>query len=144
MRYCSGVRLARHSSSERLILSFVIATAYAGVSVACTPRAGSTMSNGHLHDGRIAIRADRPWLRTQPMRRIEWHAVRMPSKRIVLAPGASGTIESLRGHERGLTARGLEVRLVELPKGRVERALPVYRSALEDAGDPAPAVGGHS
>jgi predicted alpha/beta-hydrolase family hydrolase len=68
----------------------------------------------------------------------------MPAKRILLAPGASGTIESLRAHERGLAARGLEVRLVELPKGRVERAIPVYRSALEDAADPAPTIGGHS
>jgi predicted alpha/beta-hydrolase family hydrolase len=68
----------------------------------------------------------------------------MPPKRILLAPGASGTIERLREHERGLTARGLEVRLVELPKGRVERAIPVYRSALEDASDPGPVIGGHS
>ena len=68
----------------------------------------------------------------------------MPAKRILLAPGASGTIDRLRDHERGLVARGLDVRLVELPKGRAERALPVYGSALDTEEGPATAVGGHS
>jgi len=67
----------------------------------------------------------------------------MPQRRILLAPGASGTIERLREHERGLTARGLEVRLVELPRGRAERAVPVYRRAVEEAERP-PIIGGHS
>lgn len=68
----------------------------------------------------------------------------MPAERILLAPGASGSIESLRSHEAGLASRGVDVRLVELPKGRAERAVPVYRAALgsDDAG--ATVVGGHS
>ena len=64
--------------------------------------------------------------------------------RILLAPGASGSIEQLREHQRGLSARGLEVRLVELPRGRAERAVPVYREAVEQAGEPAPIIGGQS
>ena len=47
-------------------------------------------------------------------------------RRILLAPGASGNLEQLRAHERGLGARGFEVRLVELPRGTAERAVPVY------------------
>ncbi|HYI66140.1 MAG TPA: alpha/beta family hydrolase [Candidatus Limnocylindrales bacterium] len=67
----------------------------------------------------------------------------MPS-RILLAPGASGSIEQLRDHERGLTARGFDVSLVELPRGRAERAVPVYEAAIADAGDPPPIIGGQS
>lgn len=65
-------------------------------------------------------------------------------RRILLAPGASGTIERLREHERGLSERGLDVRLLELPRGSAERAVPVYRSALDAAGDPPPMIGGQS
>ncbi|MDQ3689616.1 MAG: dienelactone hydrolase family protein [Chloroflexota bacterium] len=68
----------------------------------------------------------------------------MQRPRILLAPGASGTIERLRDHERGLTARGMEVHLVDLPRGRVERAVPVYRQALEGFGGETPIIGGHS
>ena len=67
----------------------------------------------------------------------------MQPPRILLAPGASGTIESLRAHERGLADRGVGVRLVELPRGRAERAVPVYRRAVEDDGS-ATIIGGHS
>jgi predicted alpha/beta-hydrolase family hydrolase len=63
---------------------------------------------------------------------------------ILLAPGASGNIEQLRQHERGLTARGLDVSLIELPKGTAERAIPVYRAALEAAGGTRPVIGGQS
>ena len=63
--------------------------------------------------------------------------------RIMLGPGASGTIERLRDYERGLVARGMAVTLVELPRGRAERAVPVYRRAVEDA-SVAPIIGGHS
>jgi predicted alpha/beta-hydrolase family hydrolase len=68
----------------------------------------------------------------------------MPAPRILLAPGASGSIERLRPHATGLEARGLTVELVPLPKGRAERALPVYAAALEgrDPGDVV--IGGHS
>jgi predicted alpha/beta-hydrolase family hydrolase len=63
---------------------------------------------------------------------------------ILLAPGASGNVEQLRPHERGLTARGLDVSLIELPKGTAERAIPVYRAALEAAGGARPIIGGQS
>jgi uncharacterized protein len=68
----------------------------------------------------------------------------MPAARVLLAPGASGSIEGLRTHERALAARGLSVRLVELPKGKAERALPVYAAALEDEDPAATVIGGHS
>ncbi len=68
----------------------------------------------------------------------------MPATRILLAPGASGTIERLRDHERGLASRGLDVRLVELPKGRAERAVPVYAAALDSEDAAATVIGGHS
>ena len=68
----------------------------------------------------------------------------MPATRILLAPGASGTIERLREHERGLSARGFDVRLVELPKGRAERAVGVYGAALDDEDAAATVIGGHS
>lgn len=68
----------------------------------------------------------------------------MTATRILLAPGASGTIERLRDHERGLSARGFDVRLVELPKGRAERAVGVYAAALDDEAAVATVIGGHS
>ena len=68
----------------------------------------------------------------------------MPTSRILLAPGASSTIEGLRDHERGLAARGLDVRLVELPKGRAERAVPVFGAALDEEDSGATVIGGHS
>ena len=67
----------------------------------------------------------------------------MPATRILLAPGASGSIERLNPHERGLTERGLSVRLLEIPRTRVERALPVYAAAVEEERDPV-VIGGHS
>ena len=68
----------------------------------------------------------------------------MPATRILLAPGASGTIERLRDHERGLLARGLDVGLVELPKGRADRAVPVYAAALDAEDAASTLIGGHS
>jgi predicted alpha/beta-hydrolase family hydrolase len=67
----------------------------------------------------------------------------MPSTRIYLGPGASGTIERLRPHRDALVRRGLEVGLVPLPKGKAERAAPVYREAVGDA-LAASVIGGHS
>lgn len=63
---------------------------------------------------------------------------------LYLAPGASGTIERLRPHERALSALGIAVNLVELPRGRAERAVPVYRAALDGAGSGPRVIGGHS
>jgi predicted alpha/beta-hydrolase family hydrolase len=67
----------------------------------------------------------------------------MPPPHLLLAPGASGTIERLHPHRRALVARGIEVTLVSLPKGKAERAVPVYANALE-AAQPGVAIGGHS
>ena len=68
----------------------------------------------------------------------------MPATRILLAPGASGGIERLEPHERGLTARGFSVQRVALPNGRAERALPVYADALKAEDAAATVIGGHS
>jgi predicted alpha/beta-hydrolase family hydrolase len=66
----------------------------------------------------------------------------MATTRILLAPGASGSIERLRAHRAGLEARGFAVELIALPKGSAERALPVYRSAVGDRADAV--IGGQS
>lgn len=67
----------------------------------------------------------------------------MPPTHLLLAPGASGSTERLALHKSGLEARGLSVTLVELPRGKAERAVPVYATALATAG-PGVAIGGHS
>jgi predicted alpha/beta-hydrolase family hydrolase len=67
----------------------------------------------------------------------------MSGRRIYLGPGASGTIERLHPHRDALKARGLDVELVPLPKGRAERAVPVYRAAVGAAIGSA-VIGGHS
>ena len=54
----------------------------------------------------------------------------MPAKRVLLAPGASGSIEQLARHASGLEARGLSVELVVLPRGSAERAIHAYRAAI--------------
>lgn len=66
----------------------------------------------------------------------------MAAATVYLAPGASGSIDSLRSHADGLRARGLEVTLVELPKGQAERAVPTYRAAIANPSEAA--IGGHS
>ena len=43
-----------------------------------------------------------------------------------------------------LRAAGVAVELLPLPKGKAERAVPVYRSALEDRSVQPTAIGGHS
>ena len=68
----------------------------------------------------------------------------MAATRIYLAPGASGGIERLHPHRDGLTARGLEVELVSLPRGSAERAIPVYREAVPGSGRGSVAIGGQS
>jgi predicted alpha/beta-hydrolase family hydrolase len=62
---------------------------------------------------------------------------------LLLAHGASGNAESMRPHVEGLRERGVEARAVSLPKGRAERAVPVYAEALRKVGGPA-VIGGHS
>ena len=63
---------------------------------------------------------------------------------IVLAPGSSGNADSLRGHVDGLRGRGVEARAIDLPKGKAERAVPVYRAALAKLEAASVAIGGHS
>ena len=60
--------------------------------------------------------------------------------RILLAPGASGNPKQLAPHAAGLRGRGYEVEIVSLPKGSVERAMPVYRDAI--GADPSAVVTG--
>jgi pimeloyl-ACP methyl ester carboxylesterase len=67
----------------------------------------------------------------------------MPNPHLLLGPGASGTIERLHPHRGALIARGIDVTLVALPKGKAERAIPVYGAALAAAPRGA-AIGGHS
>jgi pimeloyl-ACP methyl ester carboxylesterase len=50
--------------------------------------------------------------------------------RILIAPGASGNPKQLVPHAAGLRTRGYEVEIVSLPKGTVERAMPVFRDAI--------------
>jgi len=54
----------------------------------------------------------------------------MAVTRILLAPGASGNPQQLSKHASGLEARGFSVELVALPRGKAERAVPVYRAAI--------------
>jgi pimeloyl-ACP methyl ester carboxylesterase len=60
--------------------------------------------------------------------------------RILLAPGASGNPKQLAPHASGLRERGYEVDIVSLPKGSIERAMPVYRDAI--GADPSQIVTG--
>ena len=60
--------------------------------------------------------------------------------RILLAPGASGNPKQLAPHAAGLRDRGYDVEIVSLPKGTVERAMPVYRDAI--GADPSKIVSG--
>jgi uncharacterized protein len=61
---------------------------------------------------------------------------------VYLAHGASGSAASMKPHVDGLAARGLSAHAVQLPRGSVERAMPVYAAAID--GDPGPVIGGHS
>jgi predicted alpha/beta-hydrolase family hydrolase len=58
----------------------------------------------------------------------------------VLGPGALGSAASLRGHVDGLRARGIAAEAVELPRGRAERAAPVFAALA----GPDVVAGGHS
>jgi predicted alpha/beta-hydrolase family hydrolase len=62
---------------------------------------------------------------------------------VVLGHGASGTAASMRPYVRGLSERGVAAEAIDLPKGRAERAIPVFaRRVADDPG--AFVVGGHS
>src|SRR5260221_12169174 len=59
----------------------------------------------------------------------------MTTLRVVLGHGASGTAASMRPHVEGLLKRGIPAEAIDLPKGRAERALPVFARRIE--ADPA-------
>lgn len=59
---------------------------------------------------------------------------------VVLGPGAMAGPESMARHVRGLRERGIETRAIALPRGRAERAAPVF----EALASPDVVVGGHS
>jgi predicted alpha/beta-hydrolase family hydrolase len=61
---------------------------------------------------------------------------------VYLAHGASGSAASMKPHVDGLLERGVPARAVQLPRGSVERAIPVYAAVVGD--DPSPVIGGHS
>lgn len=62
---------------------------------------------------------------------------------VILGHGASGTAASMRPHVEGLQRRGVEARAIDLPRGRAERAVPVF---AREAGDALArtVIGGHS
>lgn len=66
----------------------------------------------------------------------------MTKPSLLLGPGASGGIERLDPHLAGLRQRGVSASAIPLPGGTAERALPVYRAALDEAEDAV--IGGHS
>jgi predicted alpha/beta-hydrolase family hydrolase len=63
-----------------------------------------------------------------------------PRPVLVLGHGASGTAASLTPHVDGLRARGIDARAVDLPKGRAERAIPVFAALLGAEGAAADAA----
>lgn len=65
-----------------------------------------------------------------------------PAPVLVLGHGASGSAATMAPHVAGLLARGVDARAIDLPRGRAERAVPLFARLLEEA--PGIAVGGHS
>lgn len=68
----------------------------------------------------------------------------MEAPELLLAPGASGTVEGLRPMLSGLEARGVSASGVTLPRGTAERALPAWRRALDEHDPATVAIGGQS
>jgi predicted alpha/beta-hydrolase family hydrolase len=62
---------------------------------------------------------------------------------VILGHGASGTAASMRPWVDGLAARGIAALAVDLPRGRADRAVPVFEAAMWAAPGP-PVAGGHS
>ena len=56
------------------------------------------------------------------------------SPTLVLGHGASGSAATMAPHVAGLRARGVDARAIDLPKGRAERAVPIF-AALLASGD---------
>jgi len=62
--------------------------------------------------------------------------------RLYLSHGASGSAAGLAPQIAALRRRGVEATAVQLPKGRAERAMPIYLAAAPPSGQTA--IGGHS
>ena len=65
---------------------------------------------------------------------------------VFLAPGASGTVQTMRPYLDGLARRGIEAHGVSLPRGKAEAAVATYRAAVAAAGvaPSAAVIGGQS
>jgi uncharacterized protein len=66
---------------------------------------------------------------------------------VILGHGASGTAASMRPHVDGLRQRGIAAEAIDLPKGRAERAVPVFAERAVAAFGVAlsgTVIGGHS
>lgn len=63
---------------------------------------------------------------------------------LLLGPGASQGVEQLKPMISALRGRGVAAEAVPLPRGSVERAIPVYRAALAGRDPSATVIGGHS
>ena len=61
---------------------------------------------------------------------------------VTLAHGASGNAASMKPHVDGLIARGLTARAVQLPVGKAEKAVDVYRGQVPELPDAV--IGGQS
>ena len=67
--------------------------------------------------------------------------------RFYVGHGASGTAASMAAHVRGLVARGVDARAIDLPVRKAEEAAPIFRTIVPDGpeADRIPiAVGGQS
>ena len=62
--------------------------------------------------------------------------------RFYVGHGASGSAASMAGHVRGLIARGVDARAIDLPVKKAEAAVPVFRTIVPD-GPAAPGADGH-
>lgn len=60
--------------------------------------------------------------------------------RVILGPGAMASADSLVAHVAGLRARGVDALAIDLPRGRAERAAPVFAALA----GPGVVAGGHS
>jgi predicted alpha/beta-hydrolase family hydrolase len=62
---------------------------------------------------------------------------------VILAHGASGTAVSMRPYVAALRRRGVTAKAIDLPKGKAERAVPVFEKVIATEAGPVVA-GGHS
>jgi predicted alpha/beta-hydrolase family hydrolase len=63
--------------------------------------------------------------------------------RFYVGHGASGSAVSMAGHVRGLVARGIDARAIDLPLKKAEAAVPAFRSIVPD-GPSAPGADGRT